>query len=282
MNQDIIAPGDKTQPTCRYGNSRMSFRGPRRRLDRPYMAFIGGTETYGKFLPTPFPAMVEKAMRQTCVNLGCVNGGIDAFVNDTAVMDICHNADITVVQIMGANYLSNRFYSVHPRRNDRFLRASSVLQAIYNDVDFSEFTFVRHMLGALYSKSPERFDIVVNEVREAWLARMKNMLAQIGPRVVLLWFSEEKVSDQHWSDRPNQLQADPLFITAAMMEDLRPLVQDIVIARPSGEALASGTTGMQYPANQSAVASEMLGPACHAEATAALLSSLREHLSKVA
>ena len=62
---------------------------------------------------------------------------------------------LTVVQVMGANYLSNRFYSVHPRRNDRFLRASTVMQAIFNDVDFSDFTFTRHMLGALYELSPE-------------------------------------------------------------------------------------------------------------------------------
>ena len=70
-------------------------------------------------------------MRRTCVNFGSVNGGVDAFVNDPTIMAACHDAQLTVVQIMGANFLSNRFYSVHPRRNDRFLRASTVLQAIY-------------------------------------------------------------------------------------------------------------------------------------------------------
>ena len=163
----------------------MLFRGPRRRLDRPYIAFVGGTETYGKYIEKPFPVLVEKAMRQTCVNFGCVNGGIDVFVNDPTVMEICNDADLTVVQVMGASHLSNRFYSVHPRRNDRFLKASTVLQAIYNDVDFSEFSFTRHVLSDLQSRSLERFDIVVHELREAWVARMRNMLGQIGPRSVL-------------------------------------------------------------------------------------------------
>ncbi|WP_342077098.1 DUF6473 family protein [Yoonia sp. SS1-5] len=278
MKHENIEDGDLSYAPCRYGSSRILFRGPRRRLDQPYIAFIGGTETYGKFVAKPFPALVEKAMRQTCVNLGCVNGGIDAFVNDATVMGICHDADMTVVQIMGANFLSNRFYSVHPRRNDRFLRASTVLQAIYSDVDFSEFSFIRHMLGALHTKSPERFDIVVAELREAWLARMKNMLTQIGPRSILLWFSEEELNDQDWSERSSQLQSDPLFITASMVEELRPLVKDVVVVNPSEDALAEGTKGMQFRESQSALASEMLGVRCHAEAGMKLVQSLRESL----
>ncbi len=281
MKQEVIEHEELSYAPCRYGNSRMLFRGPRRRLDHPYIAFIGGTETYGKFIPKPFPTLVERVMRQTCVNLGCVNGGIDAFVNDPTIMEICNGADMTVVQVMGANFLSNRFYSVHPRRNDRFLRASTVLEAIYDDVDFSEFSFIRHMLGALYSKSPDRFDIVVGELREAWTARMKNMLHQIGPRSMLLWFSEEELSDKHWSEREDQLQADPLFITRSMLEELRPMVQDIVVVNPSDGALAKGTTGMQFPASQSAAASEMLGPACHSEASAFVIPALREHLYAV-
>ena len=271
MKQETIERGDLSYSPCRYGNSRMLFRGPRKRLDMPYLAFLGGTETYGKFIEKPFPTLVEKAMRQTCVNFGCVNGGIDAFVNDATVMEICREADMTIVQVMGANYLSNRFYSVHPRRNDRFLRASTVLQAIYNDVDFSEFSFTRHMLSALHEKSVERFETVVGELREAWLARMRNMLGQIGEKVILLWFSEDDMSDAHWSERPGQLQMDPLFITVSMIEELSPLVKDVVVVKPSAAAVAHGTRDMYFPKSQASYASEMLGVMCHAEASAALV-----------
>ncbi len=36
---------------------------------------------------------------------------------------------------MGAQNLSNRFYAVHPRRNDRFLRASTLMKTIFREVD---------------------------------------------------------------------------------------------------------------------------------------------------
>jgi len=281
MKQETIEAELLSYSPCRYGASRMLFRGPRKRLDQPYLAFIGGTETYGKYIEKPYPALVEKAMRQTCVNFGCVNGGIDAFVNDGTVMDICAKADMTVVQIMGANLLSNRFFSVHPRRNDRFLRASTVLQAIYHDVDFSEFSFTRHMLSALHSKSTDRFETVVSELREAWLARMRRMLDQIGENVVLLWFSENEPTNEPWDELPHQMQVDPLFITKEMIDQLRPLVKGLIVAKPSKDALVRGTAGMIYPISQQRAAREMLGVDCHNEAAAVLVPAIRDQLYEI-
>lgn len=276
MKHELVDGAGLSYAPCRYGMSRIFFRGPRRRLDQPYIAFIGGTETYGKFIDQPLPSLAEEQLKQTCVNFGCVNAGVDTFVNDPTIMAACHDADVTVVQIMGANYLSNRFYSVHPRRNDRFLRASTVMEAIYNDVDFSDFTFTRHMLSCLYEKSPERFDIVVQELREGWVARMKNMLGQIGPRVILLWFSKEPLNDDPWHKRAQPMQADPLFVNASMLEELRPMVMDVVDATPSPIALEQGTAGMFFSAMQAKTASEMLGVACHQEACQHMLPVLRK------
>ncbi|WP_342707830.1 DUF6473 family protein [Loktanella fryxellensis] len=281
MHDELDESGLHYAP-CRYGLSRVFFRGPKRRLDKPYVAFIGGTDTFGKFIDRPLPALVEREIGQTCVNLGCVNGGVDAFVNDPTIMKTCHESTLTVVQVMGANYLSNRFYAVHPRRNDRFLRASTVMQAIYSDVDFADFTFTRHMLGVLHARSPERFDIVVSELRQAWVARMRNMLGQIGPRSVLLWFSREGLSDDPWDARSAGLAADPLFVTASMVDQLRPLVMDVIVCQPSAFAVASGTKGMVFSPVQAKAASEIMGPACHQEAAARLAPVLMSLLRKAA
>jgi len=158
------------------------------------------------------------------------------------------------------------------------LRASTVLQAIYNDVDFSEFTFTRHMLGTLYKLSPERFDIVVSELREAWVARMKNMLGQIGPRAVLMWFARDAMSDDQWQSHKNPLQVDPLFITKSMIEELRGLVLDVVEVVPTNVAIRMGTQGMYFSSMQAKAASEMLGVACHAEASGAVAQAIRPYV----
>ena len=63
MKRETIDGAGLTYAPCRYGMSRIMFRGPKRRLDNPYFACIGGTETYGKFIDRPFPALIEKRYR---------------------------------------------------------------------------------------------------------------------------------------------------------------------------------------------------------------------------
>jgi hypothetical protein len=120
-----------------------------------------------------------------------------------------------VLQIQGAQALSNRLYTVHPRRNDRFVRASGILRTIYRDVDFTEFHFTRHMLDHLRGLSPDRFDIVRNELRVAWMARMKHVLSQGAVPVHLLWLSCRAPRNE---DPQDALGDEPMFVTSDMLD----------------------------------------------------------------
>lgn len=251
---------------CRYGSSRVLFRGPRRQLDGNYVAFLGGTETYGRFIEYPFATLIEQRIRVACVNFGVVNAGVDLYLQDPAVMEILMNAEAKVVQVMGAQNLSNRYYSVHPRRNDRFLRASDRMQELYPEVDFADFHFVRHMLGHLSDTCDERFQTVVEELRQAWTARMKHLLTQIRGKVVLLWFAEQPVP----RDLRTTLDGDPLFVNRDMIETLRPRVAQVIEVTASGAAQIEGTRGMVFSDFEACAAAELMGPLAHIEVADAL------------
>ena len=163
---------------CRYGRSRLLFRGPRRDVSGRYAVVLGGIESYGRYIPEPYPMLLEAGLELPVVNLGCPSTGPDAWLNDPGVMEIVSRAVVTVVQVPGAADLTNRLYAVHSRRNDRFLQASPVLQAIYRGVDFTDFSFTRHMLRSLFEAGPERFALVADELRAAWHARMAALLAR--------------------------------------------------------------------------------------------------------
>ncbi len=260
---------------CQYPGSRLYFRGPARDLSRPYIAFLGGTETYGKFITRPFPVLVEAALGQSCVNLGVVNASVDALTSDPGIQDIAREAEVRVLQVPGAHLLSNRFYTVHPRRNDRFVRASTVLTALYSEVDFTEICFVGHLLQRLHDVSTERFQILREELQTAWAARMRSYLADLGPATLLLWFAAQLPSDTPWEDRPDPLRIEPAFVTRRMVDALRPLVRGVIMAMPSARAMASGTEGMIFTPSQESAASALLPPAAHAEAAAAITRALR-------
>ncbi|MDF0598778.1 DUF6473 family protein [Psychromarinibacter halotolerans] len=265
---------------CRYGASKQLFRGPRRRLEGDFVAYLGGTETYGKFIDTPFPALVEVELGIRGVNLGCINAGIDAYFNDKTLLEICNKSQVAVMQVMGAQNMSNRFYAVHPRRNDRFLRASTLLHKIYPEVDFTEFSFTRHMLQTLKDISPEKFAMLRGELKEAWLARMRMLLSQIERPVVLLWLSDHPpLEDDDRSFGQHELACgDPLFIDRPMLMSLEGKVTKVVEVVASAPERRSGMDEMHFAEGERAAAEEMLGPVVHRRAARALAPVLKSML----
>lgn len=256
---------------CRYDRSRLLFRGPRRDMSGDHIAFMGGTETYGKFLREPFPALVEAEIGLPAVNLGCVQAGPDAYLNDPGTLELTRKAAVTVVQVTGALNLSNRLYAVHPRRNDRFLRASLALQALYPEVDFTEFAFTRHLTRSLADASRDRFAAVVDELRMAWVARMITLLDRLSPPVVLLWLGFHPPP----RDPVDDPMADAPLIHAGMLAALRPRVAGYVEVVASDRARAEGVRGMAFPPLEAQAAQGLPGPAVHAEAAAALVPVIR-------
>lgn len=258
---------------CRYSGSKLHVRGPERPLEGRYTAFLGGTETYGKFIEEPFPDLVEARTGVKCVNFGWPNAGVDVYLNDAGILAAASKARLTILQVPCVPNMSNRYYTVHPRRNDRFLEASGMLRAIYNDVDFTEFHFVRHMLRRLQTVSAERFDIIREEMQMAWLSRMQLLLRKIDSKVVLLWMSARRPED--CADRTG-VGFDPSYVTREMIETLRPMVADVVEVVASDAALAEGTKGMRFSEMETPAAEQLLGPAAHFEAAEALSASVTD------
>jgi hypothetical protein len=260
---------------CRYGRSKLQFRGPRRKVQGRYIAVLGGTETYGRFVPEPYPALLEHRAGVETANLGLVNAGIDVFISEPMIQDLCAGAVVTVIQVLGAANMSNRFYAVHPRRNDRFLRASSMLKTLYPDLDFAEFNFTRHLLAALAERSDIAFAMVRQELREAWLARMKILLTRIPGPKVLLWLSDHPPRGE--GDEPRPYGQDPLFVDAEMLGQLRAHVADIVVVSVGPDAIAEGRCGLIYSDLDEPVAQEMLGTIAHMRAAEALTPIVGAH-----
>lgn len=250
---------------CRYGTSKLLFRGPRRSLQGVFGAVLGGSETYGKYVVDPFPALLEKELKVPMVNFGYLNAGADVFMNEPVVIDACNKARVTVIQILGAHNMSNRFYAVHPRRNDRFLRASALMKTIFREVDFTEFHFTRHMLVTLKRISPEKYALIETELKAAWVARMRLLLQKIVGRSVLL------LVNSHLSeDKCDELGLDPLLVDAEMVQAVKAYATELVQVTPSAAARAAGTAGMLYPDLDAPIAAMMPGPSIHQEIAAAL------------
>lgn len=252
---------------CRYGRSRLLFRGPWRPPAPRYCVALGGTATYGRFVARPWPQLLEAASGRMVLNMGVAHAGPDVWLQDPEALALARAAELRILQVPGAVNLSNPLYTVHPRRNDRFLAASPRLRQLYPEIDFTDFAFTRHMIRGLAERGTARFAQVVQVLRACWRERMAALLAALGAPVLLVW----------WADRPpptpgSGVQVDgaaPLLVDTAMLQGIatRALgLLEVVLPDYGGDL-----TGKSCGPLENAAARLVPGPASHAALSRALL-----------
>ncbi|WP_281250895.1 DUF6473 family protein [Salibaculum halophilum] len=215
--------------TCSYGLSRLQFRGPRRPTDGGYVACPGGSETFGRDVAQPFPDLLEQETGMVCLNLGQHLAGPDLFLRDAALRALVHDAAAVVIQVMGAANLSNRFYKVHPRRNDRFIAPRAPLRRLYPEVDFTEIAFTGHLMAKLAETDGTRLTEVQQELRGCWVRRMRELVGLANVPVHLLWFAPRHPED------PAGAAMDPCLVTPGMLDAVGTRLTKVVYDSNTGQ-----------------------------------------------
>jgi hypothetical protein len=59
MAYDYPGEGSLDYFPCRYGRSTVAVSWPARDLAGRYVAVLGGIEAYGRYIPRPYPALLE-------------------------------------------------------------------------------------------------------------------------------------------------------------------------------------------------------------------------------
>ncbi|MEM1386286.1 MAG: DUF6473 family protein [Pseudomonadota bacterium] len=269
MNVSNPGAGGLDYAPCSYGTSHLLFRGPQRDLRGKYLAFIGSAETFGTFIREPYPALLEDMLGVPCVNLGLRNAGIDVFLSSPGIIEVASRASMTVIQAMGAVNMSNRLYTVDPRRNHRFIRATKRLKDLYPEVDFREFDLTSQVISRLAGICLDRMQTVRRELQMAWVARMRTLVSEIRGRVVLMWFADRKPYTPGLNT--SSLCRDPIFVDRTMMAAVCTATAAIPLEVVAEQAdIEAGREEMVFDAFEAAQAAQRLGPICHGQAAEAL------------
>lgn len=202
----------------RFGRSRQLFRGPQQDMRGRYLSFIGASNTFGRFNDTPFPDLVGEECGLPVLNLGTEGAGPGFFLGDAEVLRAASDADVCVVQVMCSVALSNRMFAVRPRRNLRLHSVSDLLIGIFPEVEFDRFGYVHGMLRHLRALDENRFKLVLNEIKNAWIGRMQTLLSTIETKTVLFWFAQR--SPDEMTNEIGEPVAYPHFIDRAMIDSV--------------------------------------------------------------
>ncbi len=263
MSYDRMGAGALDYKPCRYGGSKLVFRGPKQTLGDNYCVALGGMETFGKFVERPYPDLLQGMTGQQVVNLGCMHAGPEVFSSDPEIMAICERASSTIVQLSGVQHISNRFYRVHPRHNDRIIAVTKLLYSVFQDMDFSDVHYTGHLLTKLKKLAPVRFELVKKELQAEWVNQMKTLIAGIGQNVVLLWLSNHELPQL--SDAGQTLE-EPLFLNRNMLKQLTDLGPKLVEIVATQDEIHAGVDRMVFDQLEESAARQMLGPIAHQDA----------------
>ncbi|MEM9011524.1 MAG: DUF6473 family protein [Pseudomonadota bacterium] len=265
--------------TYRFGRSRQRFRAPRADLDQPYIATIGGSETFGKFVLDPFPAILERQLRHPVANWGTPGAGPGFFLKDPVLLECCSNARICVITVMSAIATSNRLFSVYKRRNERLRSISEILRVLYGGVDLEKFRFSHNMLQHLYEVDADKFKVVELELRAAWIARMRELLEDIETHKVVLWLSERAPEADSGMTLRDGRPIQPAFVDREMMEAIAPYADEVVEYVASPEAAEGGPADRILNGAPEGAARTHPGATMHREAAEALYAPLEAILT---
>lgn len=262
-------PAGLTYSLCQYPGARVTYRGPPANLQRPYMAFIGASETFGPFVEAPFPTLIAEAYGVEVLNLGVRNAGPDVHLQSRAMLQLTSVAVATVVQVPLIPNLSNRFYRVHPRRNDRFLCITEELRALAPYVDLCDVNFIGHFWAELARQAPDVVSLVRQEVEEVWLDRMRLMLRHIKSPVYLLVIEKDVANP-----------AAKWAVSRTMLDALRSLVSQIVHVRPSQQALREGRSTLMFSDAEFSKASGALNATAHKDVAHGVMAAMDDAMKK--
>ncbi|WP_254443674.1 DUF6473 family protein [Ruegeria atlantica] len=242
---------------CQYGESRLWFRGPERSLDTAYIGCFGGDETYGRFVESPYAAILENRLDRRCLNFGSLFCGVEALCGDAGLFNLMNGAKLCVLQAPGVLSQSNQFYRVHPRRNDRVLAPTAALVDLYPEVDFTNVHFVGHLMRLLQGYQDARFEVVADELRRNWVQKISTLLQKLDAPVVLLALKVLQNKDDVPTER------GPVTVTQQMLDVVRSFTRECVELSAYVSGQSDEIEDMLFGTLQQPMAEHMIGPAAH-------------------
>lgn len=251
------------------GINNTSFRGPAFDPSKPYVACIGAAQTFGRFVPRPFPALLAERFGSQFVNLGVGAAG-PLWFDAPQYIDLLNQAKFVIVQVLSGRSESNSLFD-----NSSTGGLMGVRKADKRFMRFEEF-----LTELMETESRDRVKEIILETRASYVHNMMNLLQHIYRPKIFFWFSRRAPNYEEGFRTPWELLSDyPQLVNQAMLDLLRPYIDDYVECissrgfpqklwqadkRIDGTELEDGWLVNQYypTPEMHQEAAELLAPAC--------------------
>ncbi len=146
---------------------------------REYLACAGAAQTFGRFVPTPYPALVGETLGVPVFNLGFAGAGPTYFLKHRQLIDFMNGAKACVIQVTSGRSVSNSLLEINGKGG----------KATFRDEPGKRMLAQEAYQRLLRAYDLQRVREVVEETQRNWVEQMTALLQAITCPTTLLWFS---------------------------------------------------------------------------------------------
>lgn len=160
----------------------LELRGPK--LDNSkYIAYIGASQTFGRFCLEPYPNLLGQKLDLGTLNLGVGGKGPAYFLNNPTILEAINKAELVILQVLSGRSTGNSVFE----STDGGMHGIRLIdgQKMRSDRFYSELINGRDKRGL----SQEFMKNLVKETRENYIKLNVELLEAIKPPTIFLWLS---------------------------------------------------------------------------------------------
>ena len=220
LYQDLDSPAFDYQLVDLIPGDPERYRGPAIDLTKPYVACIGGAQTFGRFVQTPFPHQLSERLGCQVLNLG-LGGAGPRFALLPKVLPLLQGARLVVVQMFSGRSASNSIVdnSLRGRNGGRDQRTGDWVstEQVFRQV--------------FESGDRDAMERLVEETRTDYVETMVELGRELTCPSVLLWMSRRKPRyELKWDDMFGIMRHYPQLIDDKCLEQIIPAYDEFVDA----------------------------------------------------
>ena len=192
------------------GLGSLGFRGPAIDASKPYIAFIGGAQVFGRFCEKPYPSLVGTRLGYQVLNLGAGGAG-PRFFSSPAMLRWLNGADLVVAQVMSGRSASNSMFDTRQRGAGQGIRSS----------DGKTMRFRAFLADLLKNGDRELVARIIEETRRDYMDVFTSILKRIDSPTILLWQSIRRPSyPEHLGSLFGCMSSFPQLVNESMTRQL--------------------------------------------------------------
>lgn len=201
-----------------HGITNTSFRGPAVDRSKPYVACLGAAQTFGRFAPRPYPAILAERFGFQFLNLGVGAAG-PLWFQAPQYIDLANNSKFVILLVLSGRSESNSLFDNHESGGLMGVRKS----------DNRLMRFEEFIVELMETDSRDRVIEIIQETRASYVSNMITLMQRIYRPKVLFWFSKRTPEYGERFGSAWELLGDfPQLVNRKMIDMLRPYADNYV------------------------------------------------------